>query len=141
MDRTVVPRGLVDWSLYARSYQFSYWKTEHEDRYIELVSRAQMSGETLWALKDGHAVFNKRTRKWEYEPMPSSRTDRFLADCRMTKDEARRIVPREVWYLHQHARRKVDRIMRVYRWRQQQNVRKAAMQEVVDTIKALEVKA
>jgi hypothetical protein len=118
------------------SYRFSYWKTEFEDRYIELVQRAQMSGEVLWAIKFDQAVFNRRTRHWVYEPLPSSRTDEFLADTRMTLDEARKIIPREIYYAHHHARRRVARIIRVRHWKQEQNARKAAMQEVVNLLAA-----
>jgi hypothetical protein len=136
IDRTLIPRDWSDLSPFVAAYQFPYWQTQHEYRYFELVQRKQMSGETLWALKDGGHCYNKRTRRWEYEPLPSSRSDEFLNDCRMTLDEARRVLPRLVWEMNQHARRKVARLIRVHRWRETQNARKAAMQEVADTLAA-----
>lgn len=132
IDLVVIPRDFSDLSPYVTGYRFSYWKTEYEDRCMELVSRPQMSGEVLWALKEGSHCFNKRTRQWEYERTPSSRSDAFLRDCRMTMGEAQRIVPRELWKMHSHARRKVARMIRVRHWRETGQARKAAMQDVVN---------
>lgn len=136
IDQTPLPKDWSDLSPFIAAYQFPYWQTKHEYRYFELVQRAQMSGETLWALKDGGHCYNKRTRRWQYEPLPSSRSEEFLRDCRMTLDEARKILPRLVWEMNQHSRRKVARIIRVHRWRESKNARKAAMQKVVDTLAA-----
>jgi len=44
-------------------------------------------GDDLWAITDGSAVLNCND-EWEYEPLPSSRTDEFLKRCRFSKSEA-----------------------------------------------------
>lgn len=134
IDQTLIPKNWSDLSAFVSAYQFPYWITRHEYRCFELVKRVQPSGATLWALKDGDHCYNKRTRRFEYEPRPSSRTDEFLRDCRMTLAEARKIVPRLVSDMHHHSRRKVARLIRVHRWRENQNARKAAMQDVAGTL-------
>jgi hypothetical protein len=116
-DSVVIPSDLSDMSPWVTGYRFSYWRTEYEDRYLELISRGH-TGEDRWALKDGAYAFNKRTRQWEYEMRNSERSDEFLRDCRMTLDEARQIIPRELHILHQHARRKVIRIVTLQRMRE-----------------------
>lgn len=135
-DRTVLPRDWSDLSGFVSAYQFPYWSTEYEYRYFELVKRPQPSGEVLWALKHGDHCYNKRTRRFEYEMRPSARSDRFLRDCRMTLDEARQIVPRIVWEMNRHVRRTVARMVRVHRWREAENARKAAMQDVAGLLGA-----
>jgi hypothetical protein len=125
IDRTVIPQNWSDLSPFVSAYQFPYWVTQHEFRAFELVQRAQMSGEVLWALKDGGHCYNKRTRRWQYEPLPSSRSDEFLRDCRMTLDEARQILPQLVWKMNHHARRKVARIIRVHRQREAQRAKES----------------
>jgi len=117
IDRTVIPDDWRDLNRFVQSYRFPYWETEHEGRYLELVARGHL-GDDSWALKDGPHCYNKRTRRWEYELRPSSRDDRFLRDCRLTLDEARQIIPRIVYELNHHARRKVSRIIRAHRERE-----------------------
>lgn len=45
-----------------------------------------------WAITDGNLVYNKKTKELVYEPMPSSRSDNFLKNCRFELDEAKNIV-------------------------------------------------
>lgn len=54
------------------------------------VQRAiQVDGPDLWKVKRGDAHCLNRDGEWEYEPLPSSRDDDFLARCRYaTADEA-----------------------------------------------------
>lgn len=47
--------------------------------YVELVARPD--GPDRYAVRKDGLCLNKRG-KWEYEPMPSSRTDAFLKRCR-----------------------------------------------------------
>lgn len=114
---SVVPADLSDMTPYVSGYRFSYWRTRYEDRYIELVPRGH-AGDDIWALIDGRECFNKVSRRWVYEMLPSGRSDKFLEECRMTLDEARQIIPREVWSLNQHAIRRVARIIENYRARE-----------------------
>lgn len=54
-----------------------------------LVQRArQVDDSYLWKVTDGASCLNK-SGEWEYEPLPSSRDDDFMARCRFaTADEA-----------------------------------------------------
>jgi len=47
----------------------------------------------IWAIRNSccSSCLNKKG-KWEYEPMPSSRTDNFLKRCRFTLKEAKKIL-------------------------------------------------
>ena len=49
---------------------------------------AQYNGPDRWAIRRGACCLN-HDGNWEYEPLPSSRTDEFFARCRFaTADEA-----------------------------------------------------
>lgn len=48
---------------------------------ITVQRRRQIDGPDLWAVCLRGYVLNKKG-KWEYEPIPSSRTDAFLKRCR-----------------------------------------------------------
>jgi hypothetical protein len=122
IDRTVIPTDWRDLSRFVQSYRFPYWETEHEIRYLELVARGHI-GDDSWAIKDGSHCYNKHTRWWQYEMRPSGRSEEFLRDCRMTLEEARQILPRLVWEMNQHARRKVAQIIRVHRQREAQRAK------------------
>lgn len=50
-----------------------------------------------WAVRDGGDCLNKKG-KFEYEPMPSSRTEDFLNRCRFSSTEE----ALEAWALHQN---------------------------------------
>lgn len=136
IDRTVIPTSLADLSPWITGYRFSYWRTEHEDRYLELVCRGHI-GEDSWALLDLGHCYNKVRRRWEYEVLPSSRDSRFMRECRMTLAEARPILARQLYYRHWHARRKVARMIWVSRWREERSARKAAMQTVATVLNQL----
>jgi hypothetical protein len=116
-DHTVIPADLSDMSPWITGYRFSYWRTKYEDRYLELVSRGH-TGEDRWALLDSPYCYNKRTRQFEYEMRNSERSDEFLRDCRMTLDEARKVIPQLLYGLHHHAFRKVVRIVTLQRMRE-----------------------
>jgi hypothetical protein len=63
--------------------------TVSENRYADdiTVQRArQISGPPLWKVCYRGSVLNQYD-EWEYEPMPSSRTDEFLARCRFASAE------------------------------------------------------
>jgi hypothetical protein len=44
--------------------------------------RIESRGVTGWAICDGRACINRETDEMEYEPMPSSRTEAFIARTR-----------------------------------------------------------
>ena len=51
------------------------------------IDRArQRDGSSLWAVRRGASVLN-RNAEWEYEPSPSNRDDRFIANCRFATIE------------------------------------------------------
>lgn len=116
VDQTPV-LDLSDMGQYVSKYSFVYWKGEFEERSITLERRGYV-GEDCWAIKDGDACYNRRTKRWEYEVGPSSRSDRFLRDCRYTREEAHPLIFRLVYELHDSFRRRVTRILRNYQEKQ-----------------------
>ena len=49
--------------------------------------RIQWRGDDRWAIFNGASCLN-RLGEWEYEPLPSSRTDEYLERNRYSLDEA-----------------------------------------------------
>lgn len=68
----------------------SYAIADPSDRIQITVQRArQVDGPDLWKVKRGDSHCLSKDGEWEYEPLPSSRDDGFLARCRYaTVDEA-----------------------------------------------------
>lgn len=120
-DDQTPPLVLGDMSPWVAQYAFPYWQTEWEERCIKLERRGRV-GEDRWALTDGAHCYNKRTRRWEYESLPSSRSDRFLEECRLTIAEARPVIARTCWELHQHSVRKICRIVALQEQRKTERV-------------------
>lgn len=120
IDRVTYPDDWRDLSAYIDRYRFPYWSTEHEERAIELVARGRR-GEDRWVIIDPPYCYDKRARIWLYEPRPSSRDEEFLRDCRVTMKEARQILPRLLYKMHQNARRKMVRIVTVHNEREAQH--------------------
>ena len=58
-----------------------------EHRTITVEWRDGRDRHDLWAVVDCGLCFNNRG-EWEYEPLPSSRTDEFLERCRFPLDVA-----------------------------------------------------
>lgn len=55
---------------------------------VEVTAVLNRDGEYWWAIRDGRNCLSKSGR-WQYEPSPSSRTDRFFKYCRFeTAQEA-----------------------------------------------------
>lgn len=58
-------------------------------RHIVVQARTQRDNSVLWSVSDGFNVLNK-DGEWEYESMPSSRDDEFIARTRWPNaDEAK----------------------------------------------------
>jgi hypothetical protein len=51
-----------------------------------LLERRNSYGETRWSIRQGSHVLN-RNLEWEYEPLPSSRTDEYLERVRFHSPE------------------------------------------------------
>lgn len=49
---------------------------------VQLVACRQRDGSRLWAVRDNFGSVLNKMGEWEYQPMPSSRNDEFLARCR-----------------------------------------------------------
>lgn len=49
--------------------------------------RVEWCGEDKWAIRNRGECLN-RNGEWEYEPLPSSRTDEFLERCRFSLADA-----------------------------------------------------
>lgn len=57
---------------------------------VKIEEVAQIEGPALWAVRKKPGNCLNKAGEWEYEPMPSSRDDEFLARCRFaTVEEAR----------------------------------------------------
>lgn len=54
---------------------------------VRIEAAKQTSGTTLWAVRR-HGACLAADGKWEYEPLPSSRDDDFLARCRYPTAQA-----------------------------------------------------
>jgi len=50
---------------------------------VRITEMAQLDGPPKWAVRRNGRCLNT-DGKWEYEPMPSSRDDEFLARCRFS---------------------------------------------------------
>lgn len=50
----------------------------------------------LWAIVDGGLRINRKTKVWEYEPLPSSRTDEWIADHCFTLTEAQDFIDKNM---------------------------------------------
>lgn len=70
-----------DWDAMATSFDLGGGYT--------IESRGQRDGSRKWVLMRWSFVYSKSERDFEYEPLPSSRTDEFMEDTRFdTKMEA-----------------------------------------------------
>lgn len=74
------------------SFQSIAWQwnpSEHPElEPIKIETAKQMDGSTKFAVRHAGACLNK-SGQWEFEPMPSSRTDEFFERCRYdTWDDA-----------------------------------------------------
>jgi hypothetical protein len=45
-----------------------------------------------WAIMDGQFCYNKKFNDFEYEPLPSSRNEKFFKECRFGLEEAKKII-------------------------------------------------
>ena len=59
---------------------------------IYVEQRAQRDGSILWCIVTSFSEVFNRDLQWEWEPMPSSRTDEFIARTRFTFEEACELV-------------------------------------------------
>lgn len=63
---------------------------------VTVERRQQLSGPDRWAVVDGRAVLNT-DGEWEYEPLPSNRTDEFLLRTRFSLEEALKLGRAVAW--------------------------------------------
>lgn len=54
---------------------------------VLVVRTQQMDGSYLWKVTDGSMECLNKAGEWEYEPLPSSRDDEFMARCRFNTAE------------------------------------------------------
>lgn len=61
---------------------------EHDAyRLVELQRRDGRYGAIRWSVNMRGRCLSKKTLDWEWEPLPSSRTDEFLSECRFDSAE------------------------------------------------------
>jgi hypothetical protein len=68
-------------------FSFPFINTEYEYRDIKVVLRGRLSDDS-WAIVDEPWCYQPRGRRWAYERLPSSRTNKFLKASRMPLAEA-----------------------------------------------------
>lgn len=54
-----------------------------------------LPGKDVWAIRKGDNMCLSRDGKFEYEPMPSERTEQFFKNNRFTLDEAKAMLDNE----------------------------------------------
>lgn len=57
--------------------------------------RVERRGENSWAVLRRSCCWNRRTKAWDYEPLPSSRTDAYKRTHRFPLEEALTIARQE----------------------------------------------
>lgn len=62
-------------------------KSQYTVDEIKVQRMRQRDGANLWKVSDGRGSVLGKGGEWEYEPMPSSRDDEFLARCRFASAE------------------------------------------------------
>lgn len=60
----------------------------HDVNRSDWVIRVERRAEDRWAVLYRSSCWNRRTKKWDYEPMPSSRTDAYKRTHRFDLDTA-----------------------------------------------------
>jgi hypothetical protein len=83
------PIGPAELLAHAREFVFHLLPDEpdHEVREQEIIRVVWRGPGDRWAISDGGHVLNRKGR-WEYEPLPSSRTEAFRRRTRFPRDEA-----------------------------------------------------
>lgn len=76
------------WMKFATRFTVPYAPKYGGSKTADIERRDQRDATQLWAVKDGSCCLAK-DGEWEYEPLPSSRDEEFIARCRYaTKEEA-----------------------------------------------------
>lgn len=88
------------------AYTVSLLPDDHPDRHVWSLT-VEYRGRGLWAVKSLSRCLNRRG-KLDLEPIPSSRTDRWLKAHRFTEQEALDIAKRHVGKLVFNGMRVVD---------------------------------
>ena len=74
-------------SVEAVSYEVTAYPFHDINRDLFTV-RVERRGEDSWAVMRRSQCWNRRTKQWDYEPLPSSRTEAFKRTHRFPLDQA-----------------------------------------------------
>ena len=85
-QRTVTTNALGHFPMRAVEWRVGPDPSSYDHREIRIVEQVQRDGSTLYAVKEGPWAAN-HSGEWEYEPLPSSRDDAYLARCRFKEWE------------------------------------------------------
>lgn len=72
---------------FATNYLVTWLDRDHPEATIWAV-RIEWRGDDRWAVCTGNTAVLGRNGMWHHEPLPSSRTDQWLADHRFSLEEA-----------------------------------------------------
>ena len=75
--------GAID-NLRVLAYELDSWENVID---VRLESVGQLDGSEKWAIREEGCCLNKQG-EWEFEPLPSSRTDDFYDRCRWDTADA-----------------------------------------------------
>ncbi len=70
------------WDLHILSFAFGWDNRRNEHIVCTATGFDKKHKPNKWAIRRGSSVMNKKTGQFEYEPLPSSRTDKWLKDHR-----------------------------------------------------------
>lgn len=93
-------------------FTFPYLNTPYEYRYITVENRGR-NGDDRWAILDNPHCYNRVTGEWEYEMRPSERAEEWMAQTRMTLNEALPLAKELAAQKKVHALDQISRIMAV----------------------------
>jgi len=68
-------------------YPTGYDDATFADKYMWTIT-VEATGNGLWAVRKSIKQCLNHGDEWQYEPIPSSRDDEFLLNCRFDEDEA-----------------------------------------------------
>lgn len=76
---------MLEHELDINEYQV-YGGRPYDTFHVVIRRRRQLKGDDLWAVVCNNIYNLNKNGKWQREPLPSSRSDAFIANCRFTDE-------------------------------------------------------